>query len=226
MLTGGAYLHVPSGDPYFADAAKSTLALFGSTSPSYLILQSLDAANRYLAEGYKSRLADFCRKVGALKRTLAEGGYALIGSEPLKLTVAAKEYGYTGTEYAALLAEGGMVCEFADGDHLVMMLTPELGDNTLSQIGTAMLSIPKKAAVDIRPPSLHLPERAISIRRAVLSRWEELPVAECVGRVLATAEVGCPPAVMPVVCGEIIDAEAAEVLAYYGIEKCRVVIGN
>ena len=43
VLTGGAYLHVAHTDllPY----ATNALALFGSTSPSYLILQSLDAVN-------------------------------------------------------------------------------------------------------------------------------------------------------------------------------------
>ena len=52
VLTGGAYLHInKKADASLVDAAKDALALFGSTSPSYLILQSLDAANAYLANG-------------------------------------------------------------------------------------------------------------------------------------------------------------------------------
>ena len=45
VLTGGAYLHVTKE---FAGGVKDAMALFGSTSPSYLILQSLDMANRFL----------------------------------------------------------------------------------------------------------------------------------------------------------------------------------
>ena len=49
-LTGAAYLHLSEKLPsYFREETKTALALFGSTSPSYLILQSLDAANALLA---------------------------------------------------------------------------------------------------------------------------------------------------------------------------------
>ena len=42
----------------FADSVKKSMMLFGSTSPSYLVLQSLDAANAYLAENAE-HFADF-----------------------------------------------------------------------------------------------------------------------------------------------------------------------
>ena len=58
VLTGGAYLHVAGGAPsIFCEQAKSALALFGTSSPSYLILQSLDAANRYLVHPELSLIA-------------------------------------------------------------------------------------------------------------------------------------------------------------------------
>ena len=45
VVTGGAYLHLAHDAPVQDEAAvRGALALFGSTSPSYLILQSLDAA--------------------------------------------------------------------------------------------------------------------------------------------------------------------------------------
>ena len=66
------------------------MALFASTSPSYLILQSLDAVNGYLANGYAARLQAFEDIVSACKRRLTAIGYPLVGDEPLKITVAAK----------------------------------------------------------------------------------------------------------------------------------------
>lgn len=51
VLTGGAYLHIGKKAPEtFAANAKSAMALFGSTSPSYLILQSLDLCNKAIAD--------------------------------------------------------------------------------------------------------------------------------------------------------------------------------
>ena len=111
VLTGGAYLHIAESMPQTLRAqAKDALALFGSTSPSYLILQSLDAANRTLAQGYRARLADFLPRVQRAKDALRAQGYALCGDEPLTLTLRTKPYGYRGEELAARLAEGGVVC--------------------------------------------------------------------------------------------------------------------
>ena len=64
---------------------------------------------------------------------------------------------------------------------------------------------------------------AMSVREAILSPAETLPVDQCVGRVLAMATVGCPPAVPIVVSGEVIDQTAVDCMRYYGIETCSVV---
>ena len=71
VLTGGAYMHVSKDAPnIFRENAKEALALFGSTSPSYLILQSLDRATAYLAEGYLEKLSDLICRLSTLFRDL------------------------------------------------------------------------------------------------------------------------------------------------------------
>lgn len=60
VLTGGAYLHLGPSVQADEAAVRNALALFGSTSPSYLILQSLDAANAVLADSFREKL-DICR---------------------------------------------------------------------------------------------------------------------------------------------------------------------
>ena len=60
VLTGGAYLHLGSSVQADEAALRNALALFGSTSPSYLILQSLDVANAVLADSFREKL-DICR---------------------------------------------------------------------------------------------------------------------------------------------------------------------
>ena len=64
VLTGGAYLHISKSAPdHLSDGAEQAMALFASTSPSYLILQSLDRANAYLDSYYKERLATTHKKI-------------------------------------------------------------------------------------------------------------------------------------------------------------------
>ena len=224
VLTGGAYLHIaPTAPALFCELAETAMALFASTSPSYLILQSLDAANRYLSEGYRERLAVFSDKVAALKATLTKAGFTLLDTEPLKITIASKPYGYTGEELSALLWEQDVACEFCDPDFLVMMLTPENGESALSRIAHALSAIEPKPAITQRIPPLPKPLAALSPREALFSVGRELPIHECSGKVLASAAVSCPPAIPIVVCGEVIDQAAIRLFSYYGIERCRVV---
>ena len=223
-VTGAAYLHVSKNAPdFFAEKAKEAMALFGSTSPSYLILQSLDRLNPYLDEGYRRELSVCIQRISAIKERLASNGYRLIGSEPLKLSVDAKAYGYTGEELAVILESKGIFCEFYDSDYLVLMLTPDNGEEDMERIEGVLLSIPKKERTVSDTPKYIQPRRAMSIRRAMLSPSETLPVDRCLGRVLAVPTVSCPPAVPILVSGELVDEDAIKRFEYYGIRECSVV---
>lgn len=77
VVTGGAYLHLGKNAPVQDEAAvRNALALFGSTSPSYLILQSLDKCNQILSEGYPLRLLQCCGHLTRLRRELNEAAAA------------------------------------------------------------------------------------------------------------------------------------------------------
>lgn len=224
VLTGGAYLHISHSAPkIFCEKAQSALSLFASTSPSYLILQSLDYANKYLSQGYCERLSEFVIKVRSLKERLVGSGYTFTGDEPLKLTVSAKPYGYYGYELADLLLKQGIVCEFSDPDYLVMMLTPENDDVDLMCLESALSGIKKLMPIEERMPPMPLPERRLSPRQAMFLSSITKNVSECEGKILASATVSCPPAVPVVVCGEVISKEAIKLFEYYGIKTCEVI---
>ena len=223
VLTGGAYLHIR--DAQLASQAKNALALFGSTSPSYLILQSLDAANAVLYDpAYRQQLAALSSLAGHLRQNLCDHGMdASLGSEPLKITILPRHYGYTGAEMADFLRKNSIECEFADPDFLVLMLSPAITEADLQHLVDVLTSLPRRTEIWGMPPSVGQPETVLSIRRAMLSPFETIPASESLGRVLASASVGCPPAVPIVVCGEKIDENAIACFAYYGIETVNVV---
>lgn len=224
VLTGGAYLHISKhADPKFKADAKNAMALFGSTSPSYLILQSLDLANKYISDGYPERLANYIAKIDCAKEKITSLGYTLIGSEPLKLTIATKSYGYIGFELAQMLRERGIECEFSDRDFCVMMLTPETEEDGLSRLVRALSDIQKKEKIDEIPPVIAKAEQVMTVREATLSCSEIILASESLGRILASATVGCPPAVPILVCGERINEAAVSAFEYYGIDHVTVV---
>ncbi len=224
VLTGGAYLHLSHGLDGFSDSdVREAMRLFGSTSPSYLILESLDAANRYLADSFGHRLRELLPRAEMLRDQLSGHGYRLIGTEPLKITIMTKSMGYTGAEISEILSAHHITAEFSDPDHIVFMLTPSLRTGDLERLGQALLDIPRRSCDLPQMPQFSYPAVAMSIREAALSPFETLPVEECVGRVLAVASVGCPPAVPILVCGEVVDERAVECFRYYGIRTCNVV---
>jgi arginine/lysine/ornithine decarboxylase len=126
-------------------------------------------------------------------------------------------------EVAEHLRQNGIECEFADPDFVVLMVTPAITETELDRVAEVLCALPRRDSVSECPPALVKPERVLSVREALLSPSEVLPVGECVGRVLAAATVGCPPAVPIVVSGERIDESAVACFAYYGIEVCSVV---
>ena len=220
VLTGGAYLHLsPTAPAQLAPLAKSALGLFGSTSPSYLTLASLDLCNRYLAEGYPQRLAEAVERLAELRERLTAAGWRVEPSDPLRLTVAAPR-GVTGQELAGQLRRQGVECEYADRDFLVLMATPENTPEELAQAAAALGQCPGEA----NPPQLPLArgERACSIRQAAFAPRETVDAAHSLGRVCGLPTVGCPPAIPIAVSGERITPEALALFAYYGIEQVEV----
>ena len=223
VLTGGAYLHISRNAPQiFSKEAKRALASFGSTSPSYLILSSLDRANAYAVSGYGEKLCAFAEKVYETKQRLINLGYTLFGEEPLKLTFEAKKYGYLGTDLSKILYEGGIVSEFADSDYLVLMLTPENTDAELLRLELALSEIKKRPPIDETAPRIRIPEKKTSVRKAMLSPCELVAPRDAIGRVLAETSVGCPPAVPIAVSGELIDESIVRAFEYYGVYEIAV----
>ena len=223
VITGGAYLHISRAAPaLLACQAKASMALFGSSSPSYLILQSLDAANDRM-EAFSQQLAEFLPAVDGLKNRLAAHGYGLAGEEPLKLTLCPKSFGYTGTELAGILERHGMYPEFYDPDHVVLMLTPYNDVGDLSRLEAVLCGLPRRAPVTGVPPHAPRPVPVLTPRQAILSESETLPIAQCLNRISAAAAISCPPAIPLAVCGERIDQQVMDCFRYYGITHCAVV---
>ena len=242
VLTGGAYLHLgPKAPVQEETAVRSALALFGSTSPSYLILQSLDRCNRYLSEGYPLRLYSCCGQLTRMRRVLNEQAAAAgcpfplavdaPAREPLKLTLDAAALGMTGTALAEALRQDRIECEYADPRYVVLMFTPENPAQDYERLAAAVARL---CAALPSVPALPEPEADVftelaaeaapvcTVRQAVFAPQEVVPAETALGRICAMPTVSCPPAIPIVVSGERIGPAALKLFARYGIKNVAV----
>ena len=223
VITGGAYLHISYDAPStLAQQAKASMSLFGSSSPSYLILQSLDAANDRMT-AFRAALERFLPEKEALVQRITGHGYALTGDEPLKITLCPKPFGFTGMRIAGILEENGIYPEFYDPDHVVLMLSPENSVGSLRHLEKTLCSLERRETITELPPCVPHPDIVLKPHQALFSESETLPIGDCLGRISAAAAISCPPAIPLAVCGERIGQHVVDCLRYYGVASCAVI---
>ena len=224
VLTGGAYLHLSESlNQVWKNNVKHFMEYFSSTSPSYLIMASLDATNEVLDTTFKKSLSECIQRVDGLKNTLTQHGYTILFGEPMKITISTKEFGYTGNEIANLLMECDIYPEFYDSDYIVLMPSPYNTKDDLKRLETCLCGIDRKPILINKPPKLEQSKKAMNVRQALFSSSITLDVSKSLGQVCSSVTVSCPPAILPVIPGEVISESSIEVMKYYGIETVRVV---
>ena len=224
VLTGGAYLHLSDSlNQVWKNDVKHFMEYFSSTSPSYLIMASLDAANEVLDTTFRNSLSECIQRVDGLKNTLVQHGYTILSGEPMKITISTKEFGYTGNEIANLLMECDIYPEFYDSDYIVLMPSPYNTKDDLKRLETCLCGIERKPILINKPPKLEQSKKAMNVRQALFSSSITLDVSKSLGQVCSSVTVSCPPAILPVIPGEVISESSIEVMKYYGIETVRVV---
>lgn len=220
VLTGGAYLHFSEGVDF--SRAKEMMALFGTSSPSYLILESLDRFNGMIADNVQM-VNNACEAVELLRGKLVQSGIPIMQTDPLRITINARECGLSGFEYAEGLRANGVECEMADENYVVLLFSAATTIEDCERAEMAALF------VSTRPPLPPVKYPAI-IPSADMPMWEALykpqktvPVERAGGEVCAGFKAPCPPGIPLVMPGEIIDRSVVDALKMHGVKTVPVI---
>jgi arginine decarboxylase len=233
-LTQAAMLHVARGrDGVRVDPAAVARAvrLVRSTSPSSLLLASLDAARRQLAVHGRALLAGTLAAAARARDAIdAVPGCAIVGErlvgrpgvaawDPLRLVIDVRGTGRSGYEVAAALrAASDIHVELATHATLVLVLglheSPDALERFVHDLGATVARIarpvePGRAPI-VRAPLL-AEGLAVSPREAFLGEAEVVAVDAAVGRISCEAIAGYPPGIPALLPGERV---TAEVVAY------------
>lgn len=217
VLTGGAYLHISKEySEIYSPVIKDAMSFFASTSPSYLTLCSLDLCNKTMSTSFDELIKSTSYRVNELKEYIKSKDFELYGCEPLKIVVHTN-----GNKMAEKLRELGGECEYSDNEFIVFMFTPQNSEKDFELIKKLISSC--ENFKPIVSPIIENEKKAISIRKALLSKQELVETEFAVGRICASPTVSCPPAIPIAVSGEIITEKQKELFKFYGIDKISCV---
>ncbi len=230
-LTQSAMLHVAETGRVDVTAVGRAIRLVRSTSPSSLLLASLDAARRQLAVHGEALLHETLASA-ARAREKIDGieGIAVIGEDqvgrpgvagwdPLRLCIDVRATGRTGYEVADALRQAYDVQpELATQATIVFVLGAAQSASDLERLGGDLDEIVKRVTVAGSGEALTRPlaalenEMVVSPRDAFLGEAEQVPVDDAVGRVSCESIAGYPPGIPALLPGERITAETVAYL--------------
>jgi lysine decarboxylase len=229
-LTQSAMLLVASTERIDTGAVARAVRLVRSTSPSSLLLASLDAARRQLAV-HGEELLDRTLRASARARVAIDavpgcsvvgegmvGRPGIAGWDPLRIVIDVRGTGCTGYEVAAALrASYDIYAELATHATLVLVLGLGQPVEPLERLShdfaetVKRISRPGQSPAVARAPAALEHETAIPPRDAFLGEGEAVPVQDAIGRISAESIAGYPPGVPALLPGERV---TGEVIAY------------
>ena len=216
-------------DGSFADAAvREKTALFGTSSPSYAIMASIDWARTYLEGEGGAEYRRCAAAVAALREEINARGvfHALTEAEgltldPTRLTVYTACAGLNGKRAGELLEQQYNVWpEMDNRDCIVCILTCSDSDADIARLVAALKDLEQHAGGAPLPPCPPppAPEVCCSIRSAVFAQRQRLPLRQAAGRISAVPVAPYPPGVPVVAPGEKITAEILSYLDSIGYD--------
>lgn len=226
-LTQASVLHVNSN--YEGPHVRSYLNLLQSTSPSYLLLASLDGTRAFLQEA-RENMENIINKILSFKKSLSALNNIKIGidtkepQDPLKLCVSSTKI--TGYQLEELLREQyGIYGELAAENYVLFILGLTKDNSSLDKLRFALEEInqmtdnfPERDKPSTKKNIDILYQQKMNIQKAFHSEKERLPIRKCLGRICGQFIIKYPPGIPYVIPGEEITTEIIDSIEDFTIE--------
>jgi len=201
----------------FFTAFDGQLKLLASTSPSYVLLASIERGVE------RARAFDYAPLIALARRLKG----AIPTDDPTRIVLDGAQFGCTGYELEAHLKRCGIVAEFGSERYCVLILTCADTVESVQAVERALESVPRGSKAPCALPELPAPERVIAFTDCARMQTEAVPVERAEGRV-AGQEMGFYPPCTPIlVRGEIIRKQhliALTAVGSFGLDEGVVVV--
>lgn len=200
-----------------AETVRQTAAMYGTSSPSYPILISLDLAREWMEQDgvvQYQNAKDFVSRIRRKVPSIPDGDWM----DPTRLTVLCKD----GKKLASILQAQNIWPEMEDCSHVIFIVTGADTREDLWQLEQALLEQSSYLGLDTSMMLPPIPDKAMGIREAVFAPRIYLPLEQCQGRVAAGQLAPYPPGVPVVTPGERITEKELVYFQQIGYNNLRV----
>ncbi|MBE6041723.1 MAG: hypothetical protein E7220_04280 [Clostridiales bacterium] len=230
-FTGSGILNICTDRPS-VNAVSDTLRMLQTTSPSYLLMGSLDINLRIMSEygsdiirKWRSDLTDFYRRAGRIDGLDLitcpiedDKTYAMYnnrtGLDMTKINISMARLGLSGEQLERELIYKGIIPEMVHGSYVMLMTGAGNVSSDYDALLTALKEISANYGVASGFTGSPLSEPGFDLDSAdVPVEYEEVPLYMADGRVLYDPVIVYPPGT-PVACpGEIMNAQVISFIA-------------
>lgn len=223
-LTGGAFINVSRETSASAEKIRKFMEVFGSSSPSYLIMQSLDWSRAYMQRFATQKLCELEKHIDNIRKLATDKGFCVFDKQThdvFRLTIGTENVDISGNQLYSLLLENGIVCEMCDQTCVVLICTvcddKQMYDKLYKCIESISCKKTRKKTDIISKPTI--PNLAMPPKRALFStNCQTVNLINAIGKISAEIYAPYPPGIPLIMPGEVFNNNVIEGLTPYYTE--------
>jgi len=218
-LTQSSILHVGSSTVDI-DKLDFYLRIFQSSSPSYILLNSLQQA-LYFASEYAEKIFNQIHTWRTyLKDMLSATNFYLMEDEIYdwaKLWINTKKSNYTGFEIKKILEEKNIYIEYASHTYIIALCGIGTVQSDIIALGNALKKIENKKNAHLTNRSVYMPEPVskIKMKEAVSCNYKYAEIKNTKNKISADFVIPYPPGIPLIIPGEVITEQIIEIIVDY-----------
>lgn len=223
-LTMGSFLHVNS-HRISNERVNRYLRMFQSSSPSYLILASLDDARHYVGSYAQEDHRVFADKHKQFVESLKSISHLEVIEVDDSLKLLLRVHGFTGYSFQKQLEHQGIYVELADPEQVLLILPllkvkhqfplDEIQMKIKSAVERCTTQPRDKVQIDYSHDLPALSTLEVSYKDLEMAENEWILYTKAAGRICAGSVVPYPPGIPLFVRGELISTKKLKMLADY-----------
>ncbi|MFR8506604.1 MAG: aminotransferase class I/II-fold pyridoxal phosphate-dependent enzyme [Peptoniphilus sp.] len=224
-LTQAALIHRGTDRFTHQDLLKY-VNIYNTTSPSYLVMLSIEAGLDYMDREGRSELVKRCKEIEDLKDTIKYdldlSHDSIVANDPMKFLF--RIPGMTGEEVVEdFIINKDIRLEMGDLYYALGIISPINTSGEIEKLKEAILSYKDGEYKKIIPQEFPIPEKKLLPREAFLSHGERISYKDARGRISKEIIGAYPPGVPLVSFGEVISEEIINKIDEFLAEGIEVI---